>query len=207
LRALAVEADVEELLATVPGALARTNDGIKSVNRIVAAMKELAHPGNGGKTSTDVNAVINTAVTVTRNAHKTVATVGLELGVVPMLLAYKNELCQVLINVIVNAAHAIESAQKLDRRAGAIGIRSSADAGAVRIDVTDNGCGIPESVMEKIFDPFFTTKEIGRGTGQGLALARSTIVDKHGGHITVQSVVGKGSTFTITLPIDTHESA
>jgi PAS domain S-box-containing protein len=206
LRQLDSDADVDGILAAMPGALSRTDDGVKSVNRIVAAMKELAHPGEGAKTSTDVNAVINTAVTVTRNAHKTVAKINLDLGAIPHALAYKNELCQVLINLIVNASHAIESAQKIDRRAGAIVIQTRTEGAAIRIDVSDNGCGIPDSVIDKIFDPFFTTKEVGKGTGQGLALARTTIVEKHGGHIAVQSAVGQGSTFTITLPIGNHDS-
>jgi PAS domain S-box-containing protein len=206
LRELESEADVEAILTEMPGALSRTDDGIKSVNRIVAAMKELAHPGEGAKVSTDVSAIINTAVTVTRNAHKTVANVQLDLGAVPNVLAYKNELCQVFINLIVNAAHAIESAQKTDRRAGVITIRTSVGPDALRIDVADNGCGIPDAVMDKIFDPFFTTKEVGKGTGQGLALARTTIVEKHGGQLTVQSAVGQGTTFTVTLPLSDQES-
>jgi PAS domain S-box-containing protein len=206
LRELESDADIAEILEAVPGAFTRTDDGIKSVNRIVAAMKELAHPGEGSKASTDVNAVINTAVTVTRNAHKTVAKVELNLGDIPNALAYKNELCQVFINLIVNAAHAIESAQKADHRAGSIKIRTHAADDAIFIDVSDNGCGIQDSVMDKIFDPFFTTKEVGKGTGQGLALARTTIIEKHGGQIAVQSTVGQGSTFTITLPIRNHDS-
>ena len=206
LRDLESNAEVDAILESMPGALTRTDDGIKSINRIVAAMKELAHPGDGAKASTDVNAVINTAVTVTRNAHKTVATVNLDLGDLPSALTYKNELCQVFINLIVNAAHAIESAQKIDRRAGEIKIRTRAEQDSVRIELSDNGCGIPDSVMDKIFDPFFTTKEVGKGTGQGLALARTTIVEKHGGQITVQSAVGHGSTFMITLPIGNHDS-
>lgn len=207
LRELETEADVDGILSAMPGALSRTDEGIKSVNRIVAAMKELAHPGDGAKASTDVNAVINTAVTVTRNAHKTVAKVELELGALPNALTYKNELCQVFINLIVNAAHAIETAQKANRRAGRITIRTCAEHDAIRIELTDNGCGIPGSVMDKIFDPFFTTKEVGKGTGQGLALARTTIVEKHGGQIAVHSEIGQGSTFTITIPLGNHDSA
>jgi PAS domain S-box-containing protein len=206
LRDLESDADVDGILEAMPSALTRTDEGIKSINRIVAAMKELAHPGDGAKASTDINAVVNTAVTVTRNAHKTVATVTLDLGDLPSALTYKNELCQVIINLIVNAAHAIESAQKLDRRAGKIVIRTRAEHDSVRIEVSDNGSGIPDSVMDKIFDPFFTTKEVGKGTGQGLALARTTIVEKHGGQIGVQSAVGQGSTFTITLPMGNHDS-
>jgi PAS domain S-box-containing protein len=201
LRELDADADVDRILESLPGALSRTDDGIKTINRIVAAMKELAHPGEGAKASTDVNAVINTAITVTRNAHKTVAAVELALGNLPNALTYKNELCQVFINLIVNAAHAIESAQKADRRAGVIKIATRAEHETICIDVSDNGCGIPDSVIDKIFDPFFTTKEVGKGTGQGLALVRTTIVEKHGGQIAVQSAVGQGATFTITIPI------
>jgi signal transduction histidine kinase len=110
------------------------------------------------------------------------------------------ELNQVFLNLIVNAAHAIEASGK-DVETGRIGIVTSRADPFVDLEFTDNGCGIPEPNLEKIFDPFFTTKPPGKGTGQGLAIARSIVVEKHGGSISVQSHPGSGSRFRIRLPI------
>ena len=111
-----------------------------------------------------------------------------------------SEINQVLLNLIVNAAHAIADSGK-DSSTGRIEIVTTAEPEHVTVSISDNGCGIPADNLEKIFDPFFTTKEVGRGTGQGLAIARSIIVEKHGGQIEVQSEVGKGTRFTLRLPI------
>jgi signal transduction histidine kinase len=200
------ELDIDEIVQVAPRAFDRTQEGIKTVSGIVAAMKELAHPGQGAKIATDINAVIETALAIARNEYKTVAEVTTVFGDLPAIPAYKNELCQVMINLIVNAAHAIESASKDAPRPGVIRIETRAEARVVAIAVSDNGCGIPEAAREKIFDPFFTTKEVGKGTGQGLALARTTIVDKHRGEIDVDSEVGVQTTFTIRLPMGRFES-
>lgn len=200
------ELEIEDTLDAMPGALERAQDGIRTVSHIVSAMKELAHPGQGSKVSTNVNDLVNTALAVTRNAYKTVAAVETTLGDIPNVLTYKNELCQVLINLIVNAAHAIEARRASDGVPGIIRIRTASRGSDVCIEVEDNGCGIPEAAVEKIFDPFFTTKGVGQGTGQGLAIARATIVDKHDGDIAVDSTPGSGTTFTITLPIDSTDT-
>jgi PAS domain S-box-containing protein len=200
------ELDIDEIVHVAPRAFDRTQEGIKTVSGIVAAMKELAHPGQGAKIATDINAVIETALAIARNEYKTVAEVTTVFGDLPAIPAYKNELCQVMINLIVNAAHAIESASKDTPRPGVIRIETRVEARIVAIAVSDNGCGIPEAAREKIFDPFFTTKEVGKGTGQGLALARTTIVDKHRGEIDVDSEVGVQTTFTIRLPMGRFES-
>jgi signal transduction histidine kinase len=204
-RALETRLEIEDILQAAPGALNRAQGGIETVNRIVAAMKELAHPGEGAKASTDINALIETAVTITRNAHKTVAEIEKDLGDIPNALTYKNELCQVFINLIVNAAHAIETARESGPVAGRIVVRTRQENGSILICISDNGCGIPPAALEKVFDPFFTTKAVGKGTGQGLALARTAIIDKHGGEIDVDSAVGSGTTFKITLPLEAHE--
>lgn len=208
LRRIEEHAELEYLLETTPGALRRASDSIHAVSRIVTALTELAHPSQGVRSRVDINALVNTALVITRNEYKTLAEVETSFDDLPALLVQKNELCQVLINLIVNAAHAIESAQRQDGRHGLIRIVTRGDGDAAAIRVTDNGCGIPEAALDKVFDPFFTTKEVGRGTGQGLAIARTMVVDKHDGDIHVDSTPGTGTTFTIRLPIgqSTHES-
>jgi PAS domain S-box-containing protein len=200
LREIETSADADSTWEQIPGAIERSQEGIGTVSRIVAAMKELAHPGQGTKVATDLNAIVGTALTVTRNEYKTVAAVETQLSPMPEVVAYRNELCQVLINLIVNASHAIQDNHKPGDSLGRIVVRTWHDAEWACVDVEDNGCGIPDAVRDKIFDPFFTTKEVGKGTGQGLALARSTVVDKHGGEIGLRSRVGGGTTFTIKLP-------
>jgi PAS domain S-box-containing protein len=206
IRDLEAKVDLDYTVQTVRGALSRTADGINAVNRIVAALTELAHPVQGIKTRTDINALIKTALVLTRNEYRTIAEIETNFEDVPEPLVQKNELCQVLINLIVNAAHAIDAAKRQDRRVGTIRIETRADDNLVSIRVADNGCGIPKAALDKIFDPFFTTKEVGKGTGQGLALARATVVDKHGGYISVDSAPGIGTTFTILLPIEQSSS-
>ncbi len=200
------ELDIEDRLEAVPSALERTQEGIRNVSHIVAAMKERAHPGKGSKASTDINHLIDTALTVSRNSHKTVAKVETDLGEIQNVLTYKNELCQVLINLVVNAAHAIEEAKKSRSVDGLIRVSTRQHEDEVEIRVSDNGCGIPASVVEKIFDPFFTTKGVGHGTGQGLAIARTTIVEMHRGELDVESEVGTGTDFIIRLPLKDPES-
>lgn len=206
LHELASEAELPQTLEAAPGALKRAGDNIDAVNRIVAALTELAHPKQGVKTRTDVNALVETALVVTRNEYKTVARVDTDFADVPSLLLQKNELCQVLINLVINSAHAIESATRQDGRRGVIRVVTRVEGDAVAIRVADNGCGIPRAALDKVFDPFFTTKDVGRGTGQGLAIARSMVVDKHGGDIGVDSTPGVGATFTIKLPLEQQRS-
>jgi PAS domain S-box-containing protein len=201
LRELEDRADLDYTLQAVPQAFRRTVDGMQAVNRIVAAIKELAHPVQRLKVRTDVNALLTTALVVTSNEYKTVAEVETCLGKVPPLLAHKNELCQVFINLIVNATHAIESAKRMDERAGTIRIETASADSIITVRIIDNGCGIPQTALDKIFDPFFTTKEVGKGTGQGLAIATRAI-SNHGGRIEVESRSGVGSTFTIHLPAE-----
>jgi two-component system NtrC family sensor kinase len=137
---------------------------------------------------------------VARNEYKYSAQVETHLADLPEVICNIGELNQVLLNLIVNAAHAIVESGK-DAATGRIVIATERLPDQVRICISDNGCGIPKANLEKIFDPFFTTKEVGRGTGQGLALARSIIVEKHGGHIDVQSEPGVGTTFILSLPV------
>jgi len=124
------------------------------------------------------------------------------LGSVPPVVCNIGELNQVFLNLMVNAAHAITEAKKLTGEKGLIKVRTWTEQDAVLISVADTGCGIPETIRDKVFNPFFTTKAIGRGTGQGLAIARAIVVEMHGGTLTFESQVGKGTTFYVRLPLD-----
>lgn len=184
----------------IPQAFARTLEGVERVTSIVRAMKELAHPDEQEHSPADINHAIETTLLVARNEYKYHACVVTELGELPAVVCNVSELNQVFLNLIVNAAHAIEAAER-DASSGQIRIRTRAHVENVEIVIEDNGCGIPQENLERIFDPFFTTKEIGKGTGQGLAIARSIVVEKHAGTITVDSQPGSGTRMRLRLPI------
>jgi len=188
------------LLNDVSDAFRDTFEGIQRVRETVQAMKEFAHPGDLEIASTDLNQAIRTTLIVARNEYKHAANVKTVFGDIPPVDCRRAEINKVLLNLIVNAAHAIEAAGKPGH--GTITITSTTEGEHVRIDVADTGCGIPAAVMPRIFDPFFTTKAVGKGSGQGLAIAR-TIIESHGGELSVSSTVGQGATFTIKLPAAT----
>jgi signal transduction histidine kinase len=137
---------------------------------------------------------------VSRAEYKYAATVHTQFGQIPDVMCNVGELNQVFLNLIVNAAHAIQDSGK-DTIEGRITVSTSIADDCVSICIADNGCGIKPEARDKIFDPFFTTKEVGRGTGQGLAIARSIVVDKHGGQIDIDTEVGVGTRFTVKLPV------
>jgi PAS domain S-box-containing protein len=193
-------ADLDFLNVEVPKAFERTLDGIARVAAIVRAMKEFAHPDVNEQALADINHAIETTLTVARSEYKYCATIETHCETLPEVVCNVGELNQVLLNLIVNAAHAIEQSGK-DAASGRITISTAVDGPSVAIVIADNGCGIPAENLEKIFDPFFTTKEVGRGTGQGLGIARSIVVEKHGGSIDVHSAVGAGTRFTLKLPL------
>ena len=201
LRQARKDRDLDFFRDEIPKAFERTLEGVQRVTDIVRAMKEFAHPGQIEQTGADLNHAIETTLTVARNEYKYSAQVETQLGELPDVICNIGELNQVLLNLIVNAAHAIRESGK-DATTGRIRITTEHERGRVVIRVCDNGCGIPKANIDKIFDPFFTTKEVGRGTGQGLAIARSIVVDKHGGHIEVQSQPGAGTSFILSLPIE-----
>jgi signal transduction histidine kinase len=195
------EIDLAYLEANVPGSFESCQDGISRISTIVRAMKEFAHPDQREKASADLNQALRTTLAVARNEYKYVADVTTEFGDLPPVLCHVGDLNQVFLNLIVNAAHAIGDVVGQGGNKGTIRITTSQEGDLVRIDVSDTGAGIPEAIRQRIFDPFFTTKEVGKGTGQGLAIARSIVVTKHHGSLTFESEVGKGTTFTIRLPI------
>lgn len=202
IRGLEEEADLDWLVGELPAAFDRCLDGVDRVAKIVRALKEFAHRGQRTQSPADLNHSLEATLTVARNEYKYVADVETDFGEIPPVRCLVSELNQVFLNLVVNAAHAIGDLVIGTRARGRIRICTRREGENVRIDVEDSGGGIPESIQDRIFEPFFTTKEVGKGTGQGLAIARSVVVDKHGGTLTFESQAGVGTTFTVLLPID-----
>jgi len=198
--------DCAYLLGEIPPALAQTLDGVERVATIVRAMKEFAHPEGKEMQAADLNRALQSTMTVARNELKYVSEIECDLGELPLVVCSIGDLNQVFLNLLVNAAHAIAEVVKEGEK-GCIRVRTADEGDTVLISISDTGSGIPEAIRSRIYDPFFTTKEVGRGTGQGLAIARSVIVDGHKGSLTFDSEVGKGTTFYIRLPVspEKHE--
>ncbi len=197
LREAEERADLDYLRERLPAALDRMDDGLDRVAAIVGAMKQMAHPHGDAHARVDINATLQSTLVVTHAQYKYVADVETDLGSVPPVLGDGGELNQVFVNLIVNAAHAISDSG----RHGTIRVTTRRDADEAVIAIADTGCGILDDHLDRIFDPFFTTKDVGRGTGQGLAIARSIITERHRGSIAVQSKPDQGTTFEVRLPI------
>ncbi|MFQ5958163.1 MAG: CHASE domain-containing protein, partial [Alphaproteobacteria bacterium] len=204
--AAANAADLGYLRDEIPTSIDQSLEGIKRISEIVRAIKEFSHPDANEKSAIDINHAIETTITVARNQWKYVAEIETDFDrSLPAIPCLPGEFNQVMLNLIVNAAHAIEATGADEK--GRITVSTREDGDRVEIRVSDTGGGIPEESREKIFDPFFTTKEPGKGTGQGLAISYTIITKKHEGTIAVESEVGKGSTFIICLPIDVEHSS
>ena len=201
------EVDLSYLEANVPGSFESCQDGISRISTIVRAMKEFAHPDQRDKAAADLNQALQTTLVVARSEYKDVAEVTTDFGDLPPVLCHVGGLNQVFLNIIVNAAHAVGDVVGQGGSKGTIRITTLRESNLVHIDIADTGSGIPESIRHRIFDPFFTTKAVGKGSGQGLAIARDIVVTKHHGSLTFETEVGKGTTFTIRLPIDGAPSA
>jgi two-component system, NtrC family, sensor kinase len=193
-------ADAGFIVEHVPPAIGRTLDGIDRVAAIVRAMKAFAHPGGELKAPADINEALTTTSVVCKNEYKYVADLVTDFGELPMLPCQLGELNQVFLNLIVNAAHAIAERVGTTSDRGQITLGTRFENDNVIVKVSDTGAGIPAALRDKVFDPFFTTKPVGVGTGQGLTIARSIVV-KHGGTLTFESVPGQGTTFEIRLPL------
>ena len=169
---------------------------------IVSAMRAFSHLGRDDFAPTDINRTLRDTVTVARNEWKYVADIDLDLdGDLPEVVCVANELRQVFINILINAAHTIEEKHG-DGGKGRIGIRSRRDgADGVVVTIADDGMGIPDAIRHKVFDPFFTTKPVGKGTGQGLTLVYSVVVEKLGGKLDIESVPDRGTAIHIHLPV------
>lgn len=201
------KADLEFIAEEVPRALSQSLDGARRVANIVRAMKEFSHPDSVEKTETDLNKSIMSTITVARNEWKYVAEMVLDLDEgLPLITCYPGEMNQVILNLVVNAAHAIKEKTKGVGK-GTITVSTRIRGDSVEIAISDTGMGIPEEIRTRVYEPFFTTKEVGKGTGQGLALAHSVVIKKHQGKIWFETEVGSGTTFFIHLPIDRPEGA
>ena len=198
---LSARHELEFLRIEIPKAFQRMADGVERVATIVRSMKEFAHPDSSEPCEADINHALQSTLTIASQVYKFVAQVRTELSDLPNVMCHIGALNQVFLNLLVNSAHAIEDAGRTIET-GVITIGTTWEGANVVIRIRDNGCGIPAENLTKIYDPFFTTKEVGRGTGQGLAIARSSVVDKHGGGMSISSTVDVGTEFVLTLPID-----
>ena len=193
--------ELEYLQEEIPKAIGQLLAGVDHVARIVRAMKEFSHPGPLEKMPVDINRAIESTVTVSRNEWKYVADLTTDLDPnLPLVYCIAGEFNQVMLNLIVNAAHAISAVLEGSGRKGTIRISTRLKEKCVEIRVSDTGLGIPEAIQSKVFDPFFTTKPVGKGTGQGLAIAHAVIVTKHQGTISFETAAGVGTTFIIHMP-------
>lgn len=201
-RARARSCKLDYLAREMPRALAQSQDGLRRVAAIVAAMKDFSHPSGGEKAPVVLRDLLETTAIITRNEWRYVA--DLEVSVaddMPAVPGLRDELCQVMLNLIVNAAHAVQDRYAGTEGRGRIVVSAAVVGDQAEIRVADDGAGIPEAIREKIFEPFFTTKGVGRGTGQGLAIVHAVVVTKHGGTLTLESTPGVGTVFIVRLPL------
>ncbi len=194
-------ADLDYLLENIPQALGQSLEGLGRIATIVRSMKEFAHPDQKTMVAVDLNRAIESTLVIARNEYKYVAEIEKDLGDLPLVTCFGGDLNQAILNIVVNAAHAIADTVAGTSEKGTIRIRTRARDERVVLTISDTGGGIPEEIRASVFDPFFTTKGVGKGTGQGLAIARSIVVDKHRGELTLETEIGLGTTFEITLPI------
>ena len=198
---LSEEVELDYLAVEIPQAIKQSLEGIERVSKIVLSMKAFSHPGSDHKELVDINHAIQSTITVSRNEWKYNAELKTDfdekMTAVP---CYVGEFNQVILNIIINASHAINDARQGDEM-GTISISTRQEEEFAEVRISDTGSGMPESIKKKIFEPFFTTKGVGKGTGQGLAIAYSVIVENHGGSLDVESAPGVGTTFIIRLPM------
>jgi PAS domain S-box-containing protein len=193
--------DLDYLRERIPRAFERSAEGLERVTTIVRSMKEFAHPAQKEMAPSDLNRAIMATLTVARNEYRYVAELETDLGELPPVTCHVNDINQVVLNLVVNAAQAIEDVVRGTEQRGVIRVKTRHVGDDAVISVSDTGTGIRDSIRPRIFDPFFTTKEVGRGTGQGLAIARTAVREKHGGDLSFETAIGQGTTFHIRLPL------
>lgn len=207
INAMVTETNVDYLCQEIPTAIQQSLEGVERVAEIVRAMKEFSHPDEGEKVAIDLNKSIESTVTVTRNEWKYTAEMMLDLDPdLPEVPCFPGEINQAFLNIIVNAAHAIgDVVGEGHNGKGSITVSTRRRGAWAEVRIADTGTGIPEKIRSRIFDPFFTTKEVGKGTGQGLAIAHAVVVEKHGGTITFETEEKQGTRFIIRLPLDIEQ--
>jgi len=193
--------DIEYLREELPPALKRVSEGLSRIAEIVRSLKDFSHADQIHMAAVDLNRAINSTLIVTRSEYAAVADVETDLAPLPDVMCHGGQINQVLLNLIVNAADAITDVVGRTGCRGVIAVRSRLEDAHVVIEIQDTGGGIPESIRAAIFDPFFTTKDVGKGTGQGLAIARNVIVKGHQGALDFDTESGVGTTFRIRLPV------
>lgn len=193
--------DVLDLGEHIPKAFARCQDGLSRVSAIVQAMRVFAYPANDVMSPSNLNQAIESTLTISHNEYRFIADVVTDFGAIPHVVCVVGDINQVVLNLIVNATHAIAQKNEGTNRKGLIEISTSCDATHAVISVADSGTGIAPDIASRVFEMFFTTKEVGKGTGQGLAMAWSVITEKHGGEIRFENNRLGGTTFTVQLPI------
>ena len=208
IKTTAATIDVAYLTEEIPTAIQQSLEGVERVATIVRAMKEFSHPGTKEKVSVDLNKAIESTITVARNEWKYVAQMVTDLAPdLPLVPCAPGELNQVILNILVNAAHALgDVVGDGAPERGTITVSTRQVGDGVEIRIADTGPGIPTAIRDKIFDPFFTTKEVGKGTGQGLAIAHTVVVEQHSGQLTFETAEGQGTTFIIRLPLALSKS-
>ena len=197
--------EIEDLKRELPPALDRVADGLGRIAEIVRSMKEFSHVDQREMAQVDLNRALNSTLVIARSEYKYVADLKTEFGELPLITCHGGQINQVILNLVVNAAHAIGDTVKGTSNKGLITVRTYVDDTHAVISIADTGGGIPEAIQKRIFDPFFTTKEVGRGTGQGLSIAHK-VMKAHGGSLHFETVVGKGTTFYARLPVLAKES-
>jgi len=196
--------DLEYLLKEIPNAIDQSLEGVQRVAKIVKGFKEFSHPGSEEKRAININQAIETTISVARHEWKYCAELVTAFDIaLPLVPCLTGEFNQVMLNLIINSAHAISSVvEERGQGKGAITISTRREGEWARIAVADTGGGIPVEIRSRVFEPFFTTKEVGKGTGQGLALAHNVIVNRHQGQLWFESEPGQGTTFFIRLPLE-----
>jgi two-component system, NtrC family, sensor kinase len=194
-------ADLPYLRHEMPRAFESCIEGLHQVADIVRSLKDFAHPSQNEMVPADLNRAIQSSLTIATSEYRYVANVETELGELPLVTCHVSEISQAVLNIVINAAHAIGDVVRGSDRKGLITVRTWREGEEVVISIADTGGGIPDAIRSRVFDPFFTTKEVGKGTGQGLAIAWSSVKDRHAGSLTFDSTPGSGTTFFIRLPI------
>ncbi|WP_428312384.1 ATP-binding protein [Hydrocarboniphaga sp.] len=200
---LEAAADLDFVRSRLPRALDRALEGVRRVSHIVEAMRAFSHPQTD-MAAVDLNKGLRDTLTVANNEYKYIADLACDFGALPDVICNGGDMNQVFLNLIVNAAHAIAERRQRDGAAdvrGRIRVATRCESEQAVIEIADDGCGIPQAIRHRVFDPFFTTKQVGKGTGQGLAISRNVVVEQHGGTLDFSTQCGIGTTFTIRIPL------